>query len=75
MSGRKETKLAKKLRARAGADGLSPDHPLYISAAALDTAAAKAFGPDAPAGAHAAFTAAEKDAHALFRRYRQGSRR
>lgn len=75
MSDAKETKLARKMRARAGADGLAPDHPLYLRAAALDVAAAKAFGPDAPRGAHAAFTSVAKDAHALFRRYRQGAAR
>ena len=39
MSDAKETKLARKMRARAGADGLAPDHPLYLSAAVLDVAA------------------------------------
>lgn len=75
MSERKETKLARKMRARAQSEGLAPDHPLYLSAAALDAAAARAFAQDAPRGAHAAFTDVEKDAHALFRRYREGSRR
>ena len=73
MSARQETKLARKMRARAQADNLSADHPLYIAAAALDIAAAKAFAPGAPHGAHAAFTGVAKDAHALFRRYRQGA--
>ena len=61
----------KRLRARFCETGWRAVAPHERGAAVLDVAAAKAFGPDAPRGAHAAFTSVAKDAHALFRRYRQ----